>query len=138
MRRASSVARAVAFTLADTITQKLRELGYEVLQSDGAGPQLSGRGLIVSGVFRSINEGHRRRLAAKDASVTVTAEIDYQTGGARPQRVMAFQLGSRQIPDGNPTQHESGVNAAAIRMGGMIAPWVAEAARRINWADGSD
>lgn len=68
-RRAASVARAAAFMLADTVTQQLRELGYDAVRSDEAGPEPGGRALVVSGAFRSINEGHRRRFAAKDASV---------------------------------------------------------------------
>lgn len=133
-RRAASVARAAAFTLADTVTQRLRQLGYDAVHSDEAGPEPGGRALVVSGAFRSINEGHRRRFAAKDASVAAAAEIAYQAQGAQPQRLMAFQLDSRQIPhQWLPAQREPGVNSAAARLGIMIARAVAELAHRNNW-----
>src|SRR5439155_17547068 len=73
--RAASIARATAFIVADTITQQLRDLGYDAVLSDEAGPETGGRALIISGVFRGINEGHRRHFAAKDASVVVSVEI---------------------------------------------------------------
>ena len=63
-RRAASLARATAFIVADTMIQQLRDLGYDAVQSDEAGPEPDGRALIVSGALRSINEGHRRHLAA--------------------------------------------------------------------------
>jgi hypothetical protein len=136
-RRAASVARAAAFTLADAITQQLRELGYDVVQSDKVGPEPGGRALIVLGAFRSINEGHRRRFAATDASVAAAAAIDYQANGVRPQRLMAFQLDSRQTPHQdllNARAHrEPGVNSAAMRLGIMTARAVAGLAHRNNW-----
>jgi hypothetical protein len=136
-RRAASVARATAFTLAETIAQQLRELGYDAVQSNETGPEPGGRALIVSGAFRSINEGHRRRFAAKDASVAAAAEIEYQIEGAQPLRLMAIQLGSRQIQHEallNAAAHrELGVNSAAIGLGVMIARAVAELAHRTNW-----
>jgi hypothetical protein len=69
--RAASIARATTFIVADTITQQLRDLGYDAVLSDEAGPETDGRALIISGVFRNINEGHRRHFAAKDARVVV-------------------------------------------------------------------
>jgi hypothetical protein len=132
-RRAASVARATAFILADTITEQLRKLGYDAVQSDEAGPEPGGRALIVSGAFRSINEGHRRNFVAKDASVAALVEIESQTHGEKPQRLMIFQLNSRQIPHQSWTRREPGVNSAAMRLGVMIAHEVAELMHRKNW-----
>jgi hypothetical protein len=132
-RRAASVARGTSFTMADTIAAQLRQLGYDAVQSDEAGPEPGGRALIVSGAFRRINEGHRRRFAANDASVAASAEIDYQAHSNPPQRLLTVRLDSRQILHraalGN---REAGVNSAATRLGVMIARAVAELARRNN------
>jgi hypothetical protein len=132
-RRAASVARATAFTLADTIAQQLRELGYDAVQSDEADPEPDGRGLIISGVFRGINEGHRRRFAAEDASVAASIEIASQTHGATPQRLTIFQLDSRQLPHPNGTHREPGVSSAVMRLAVMITHAVVELAHRSNW-----
>ena len=132
-RRAASVARATAFILADTITQQLRGLGYDAVQSDEAGPEPDGRALIVSGALRSINEGHRRHLAARDASVAASVEIEHQTHGATPQRLINFQLDSRETLRQSWTHHESGVNSATMRLGVRVAHAVAELAQRDNW-----
>ena len=96
--RAASVARATAFIVADTITQQLRDLGYDAVLSDEAGPETGGRALIISGVFRSINEGHRRHLAAKDASVVVSVDVDTQCHDEKPQRLKSFRLGFATDP----------------------------------------
>src|SRR5712691_958121 len=76
-QRAAGVARAAAFNLADTVVEQLRGLGYDAIRSDAASPQPGGRALIVTGAFRQINEGYRRRVGAEDSSVTVSGEIDY-------------------------------------------------------------
>jgi Domain of unknown function (DUF4410) len=114
-RRAASVARATAFTLAETIAQQLRELGYDAVQSNETGPEPGGRALIVSGAFRSINEGHRRRFAAKDASVAAAAEIEYQIEGAQPQRLMQFGFAAN--PARSPPQR-GGASRARGQFGG--------------------
>src|SRR5579872_2193534 len=63
-RRAASVARAVAFTLADAITTELGDLGYDVVRSDTAGAESGGRALIITGGFDRIYEGHRHQNAS--------------------------------------------------------------------------
>ena len=128
--RAASVARATAFIVADTVAQQLRDRGYKAVPSDAAGPEAGGRALIISGVFRSINEGHRRHFAAKDASVVVSVEIDTQTHGEKPQRLKSFRLDSQQIPHESGKHREPGVNSAAMRLATMIAHAVAELAHR--------
>jgi hypothetical protein len=128
-----AVARATAFTLADTIAQQLRELGFDAVQSDEAGPEPDGRALIISGVFRGINEGHRRRFAAEDANVAASIEIASQTHGATPQRLTIFQLDSRQLPHPNGTHREPGVSSAVMRLAVMITHAVVELAHRSNW-----
>jgi len=132
-RRAASLARATAFVLAETITEQLRALGYHAVQSDEAGPEPDGRALIVSGSFRSINEGHRRRFAAKDASVAASVEIASQSDGARPQRLLVSPLDSRQIPQKSRERRELGVKSAARQLGLLIADAVADLAQRNNW-----
>jgi hypothetical protein len=132
--RAASVARATAFIVADTVTQQLRDLGYKAVPSDEAGPEAGGRALIISGEFRSINEGHRRHLAAKDASVVVSVDVDTQCHDEKPQRLKSFRLDSRQIPRESGRHREPGVNSAAMRLATMIAHAVAELAHRDNCA----
>jgi hypothetical protein len=132
-RRAASVARATSFTMAETITGQLRQLGYDAVQSDEAGPEPGGRALIVHGAFRSINEGHRRRFAGKDAGVAVWVEIDYQLYGGKPRRLSLLQLDSRQIPFPNRTSGDAGVTSAALRTAFTISRAVGELANRSNW-----
>ena len=126
--RAASVARATAFILADTITQQLHDNGYDAVQSDEPGPEPYGRALIVSGAFRSINEG-RRRFAGKDASVAVSVAIDSHVHGEKPQRLKIFQLDSRRIPQQSGRHGEASVSSAARRLGFVIADAAAELAR---------
>jgi len=134
-RRAASLARATAFILADTITEQLRDGGYDAVQLDQAGSEPGGRALIVSGVFRRINEGHRRHLAAKDASVEASVEIESRTHAEKPHRVMIFRLDSRQIPHESWSYREPEVNSAARRLGVKIAHTVADVAHRHNWPE---
>ena len=100
--------------------------------SDEAGPETGRRTLIISGVFRGIDEGRRRHFAAKDASVVVSVEIDTQTHGEKPQRLKSFRLDSRRIP--HETHREPGVNSAAMLLATMIAHAVAELAHRDDCA----
>jgi hypothetical protein len=135
-QRAGSVARAASFTLADTIVEQLRALGYDAVRSNQSGPEPGGRALVVSGAFRSINEGYRRHAGAGASSVAVDTEIDYAAQNAAPRRLMNFQLDSRQVP-GEGTRgvaaRREPINAAAARVGTYIARTVAELARRNNW-----
>jgi len=132
-RRAASVARGTSFTMADTIAAQLRQLGYDAVQSDEAGPEPGGRALIVSGTFRRINEGHRRRFAAKDAGVAAWVEIDYQLYGGKPRRLSLLQLDSRHIPFPSRSTGEAGVSSAASRAALTITRAVGELANRSNW-----
>ncbi len=72
-QRAAGVGRAAAFSLADAITQQLITLGYDAIRSDTAVPEPGARALIVSGAFRHIDEGRRRRVGAENPSIAVDA-----------------------------------------------------------------
>ncbi len=133
-RRAASVGRATAFSLADAIATQLGSLGYDVIRSDTAGAEAGGRALIISGAFDRINEGHRRQ----NASVAATVEVSYQpSAGAAAQRLTAFQLDSRGIRQ-DPvvevaTRRGGGVTAAATVVGHVIANYTSNLARLDNW-----
>lgn len=135
-RRAASLGRAAAFTLADTVAEQLRALGYDAVLSNEGGPEPGGRALVVSGAFRGIDEGSRRRVGAEGGSVAVETEVAYLTSGERPQRLMAFPLDSRQVSGEravSATARREPINAAATRLGAAIARTVAELARRNSW-----
>jgi hypothetical protein len=140
-QRAASVGRAAAFNLADTVVEQLRGLGYDAVRTDAAAPQSGGQALVVTGVFRQINEGYRRRVGAEDASVVVNGEIDYQSAGAAPRRLTTFSLDSRQIARepvvSASARGGSDVNGAAARVGHAVARAVVELARRNNWPGAS-
>jgi len=140
-QRAASVGRAAAFNLADTVVEQLRGLGYDAVRSDAASAQSGGRALVVTGVFRQINEGYRRRVGAEDSSVVVDGEIDYQSAGAAPRRLSSFSLDSRQVPRepivSASARRGSDVNSAAVRVGHAVARAVVELARRNNWPGAS-
>jgi hypothetical protein len=127
--RAASVARAVAFNIADTIVEQLRQAGYDAVLSDGTTAEPGGRALIVTGALRSVDEGQRRRIGASNPSVSASGEVDYRTGpGAASQRIANFALDSRQVGG-----RGGDVKAAAVRLGHAIAQSVLDAARRQNW-----
>ena len=136
-QRAASLGRAAAFTLADTLVEQLRAFGYDAVHSNDGGPEPGGRALVVSGAFRNIDEGSRRSVGAEGSSVAADIEVDYLTQGTRPQRLMSFQLDSRQVPRERIVSVAVGrgdnVNAAAARTGMALARTVAELARRNNW-----
>jgi hypothetical protein len=132
--RAAGVGRAVAFNLADAMAEQLTSLGYDVIRSDTATAEAGARAIIVSGSFRHINEGRRRRVGAENSSVAVDVQIEYQaTAGAAPQRLAAFQLDSRQVPGSGSRRTGADVKAAASRLGGAIAGYVADALRLNKW-----
>src|SRR5437764_4209515 len=135
--RAASVGRAAAFTLADTVVEQLRALGYDAIRSNEGGPEPGGRALVVSGAFRGIDEGYRRSVGAEGSSVAVDAAVDFQAQSAGTRRLMSFQLDSRQAPQDGVISASAGrganVNTAAARVGAAIARYVAELARRHNW-----
>jgi hypothetical protein len=136
-QRAAGVGRAAAFNLADAITQQLTNLGYDAIRSDTAAPEPGARALIVTGTFRHIDEGRRRRVGAENPSIAVDAAIDYQTEGAAPQRITEIHLDSRQVPRdaiaGVSARRGVDANLAATRVGGAIARIVSDAARLNNW-----
>lgn len=121
-RRAASVARAAAFSLADAIATNLAALGYDAFRSDTATADPGGRALIVSGSLRRINEGRRRQGASVDADI----EISYQATGAAPQQLTAFHHGAG-------ARAGAGVSAAAAAVGHVVADYVADVARSNNW-----
>lgn len=137
-QRAAGLGRAVAFNLADAMAEHLTSLGYDVVRSDTATVEPGARAIIVSGTFRHINEGYRRRVGAENSSVAVDAQVDYQaSAGATPQRLAAFQLDSRQVANlgyaGVSARRGADVKAAAARLGGAIARYVGDAARLNKW-----
>ena len=140
-QRASGVARAAAFNLADAIAQQLSLEGYDAVRSDTAAPEPGARALIVTGRFRHIDEGQRRHVGAENPSIAVDAEIDFQAGTAAPQRITDLHLDSRQIPRdaivGASARRGLDVNLAAARVGGAIARYVGETARLNNWPTAS-
>ena len=138
-QRAASIGRAVGFLVTDTIANQLRGLGYDAVSTTDPSPMTGARALIVTGTFREINEGERRRPdevgSAVIADVQVKAEVPGLTG---LQPVQSFSVDSRTAPHvgaaGAATRRETGVNADAARIGAQIAAVVAEVARRNNWA----
>jgi len=131
-QRAESVGRAVAYSLADTATQQLDSLGYGAVRSDTAAPEPGARALVITGRFRHIDEGRRRRVGAENSSLAVDVEIDYQAGEGTPQRITALHLDSRRIPRSEIVavgRDSASVNTAAARVGGVIARYVADLAR---------
>ena len=136
-QRAAGVARAAAFSLADAIAQQLVASGYDAIRSDAAAPEPGARALIVTGAFRQIDEGRRRRVGAENPSIAVDAEIDYQVEAAALQRITELHLDSRQVPQsavvGVAARRGVDVNLAATRVGAAIARYVGETARLNNW-----
>jgi hypothetical protein len=136
-RRAASVGRAAAFSLADSITEHLVASGYDAIRSDSAAPEPGARALIVAGAFRQIDQGNRRRIGAENPSVAIDGEIDYQTPGAAPQRITELHLDSQRVPPDSvveaPVGGRANANLAASRVGGAIARIVIETARLNNW-----
>src|SRR5690348_6840954 len=132
-QRAASVGRAAAFNVSDAIVEQLRRAGYDAIRSDGTSAEPGGRALIVTGAFRHIDEGRRRRVGAENPSVAAVGEIDYRTAaGAAPQRLTSFSLDSRQSRERvMPASAGRGgdLNAAAARLGHEIAQTVLDVAR---------
>jgi len=140
-QRAAGVARAAAFNLADAIATQLGAAGYDAIRSDTAAPEPGARALIISGAFRHIDEGRRRRVGAENPRIAIDAEIDYQVEAAAPQRITELHLDSRQVPQsaivGVSARRGVDVNLAASRVGGAIARYVGETARLNNWPTAS-
>jgi len=141
-QRAAGVARAVAFSVADAVATQLSLLGYDAIRSDTVAPEPGARALIVTGAFRHIDEGRRRRVGAENPSIAIDAEIEYQVEAAAPQRITELHLDSRQVPQGaivGVSGRRGGVdvNLAATRVGSAIARYVNETARLNNWPTAS-
>jgi hypothetical protein len=136
-QRAAGVARAAAFSLADVITTQLTALGYDAVRSDTAAPEPGARALIVSGAFRHIDEGRRRRVGAENPSIAVDVEIEFQADTAPPQRITELHFDSQRVPRdavvGASARGGVDVNLAATRVGGAIARYVGETARLNSW-----
>jgi hypothetical protein len=137
-QRAASVGRAVAFLVADTITERLRARGYDATSTTNPNPTGSGyRALLVTGSFRAIDEGQRRRVGNEHSAVIADVQISAElpTGGTQP--VQSFSVDSRSAPpvqgSSAASARETGVNADAAKVGAEIARIVAEVARRNNW-----
>ena len=133
-QRAASVGRAAAFSVADTIVQQLAAQGYDVAKSNTAGAEPGGRALIVSGVFREINEGRRRQVGAENARIAVDVELTLQAGNAAPLRMMSFPVDSqRTAGDSGAGRRGATLNAAADRVGRIIAQTTGDLARLNHW-----
>ena len=136
-QRAAGLGRAVAFNLTDAIAEYLTRMGYDVVRSNSVTVQPGARALIVSGSFRRIDEGNRRRIGAENSGVAVDVAIDYQAHGASLQRLAAFQLDSRQIGGGGlepvSARQRGDVKIAAAQLGAAIGRYVGDAARLQKW-----
>jgi hypothetical protein len=136
-RRAASVGRAVGFLVTDAITERLRATGYDADSTTDPAPQPGNRALVVSGRFRAIDEGYRRRPGSETSAVIAEVQVKAQLPGRGLQPVQSFTVDSRSAPRAAvasaATRRETGVDADATRVGAEIARVVAEIARRNNW-----
>ena len=134
--RAGAVARGAVFELAETVAERLRELGFDAVRSATEMPEPGARGLIVNGVFRKIDEGYRRRVGDENSNISISAQVEYRAPGAPAQVLMVLNLDSRQLPAAAAVSTRGGgsnVNAAARRLGNEIARSIVDLARRNNW-----
>lgn len=137
-QRAASIGRAVAFLVTDEVTGRLRAVGYDAISTSNPRPGPTGhRALLVSGTFRAIDEGQRRRPGDEHSAVVAEVEIRAELPNGRIQPVQSFAVDSRSAPPARPesgaTRRETGVDADATNVGAEIARVVAEVARRNNW-----
>jgi hypothetical protein len=136
-QRAAAVGRAVGFLVTDTITQQLRALGYDAESTVNPAPHTGHRTLLVSGTFREIDEGERRRPREARSAVVAEVQIRADVPGIGISPVQSFSVASRGAPPAATasaaTSRETGVDADAARIGAQIAAVVAEVARRNNW-----
>ena len=136
-QRATSIGRAVGFLVTDTITDRLRGLGYDAVSTSNPSPAPGHRALIVTGTFRMIDEGQRRRPGDEHSAVIAQVDIKAEQPGGAIQPVQSFVVDSRTAPQtratGGATKREIGVDADAARVGAEIARVVGEVARRNNW-----
>lgn len=138
-QRAAGLGRAAAFEVGYSAAERLREFGFDAVRSSAEAPEPGARALIVTGAFREINEGYRRRVGAENSHIAVDAYVQYQAPGGAPTTLMNLQLDSRQLgdepgPTGVAARRGAGdLNAAARKIGFEIARDIAELARRNNW-----
>jgi hypothetical protein len=135
-QRAAGLGRAVAFSLTDAMAEYLTGLGYDVLRSESGSVEPGMRALVVSGSFRRIDEGQRRRVGAENSGVAVDVAIDYQVHGQAPQRLAAFQRDSRQVGGGVigvSARTRGDVKIAASQLGIELGRYIAEIARGRRW-----
>ena len=95
------------------------------------------RALVISGAFRQINEGYRRRVGAENSHITGDVMVEYQTPGAAPIRVMSFPVDSRLVPParipGLSPKRGADIEAAAARVGAYVGSAVLNLARLNQW-----
>lgn len=131
-QRAAGLARAASFNVADALTERLRQLGYNAVHADAQTPDPAGKAVIVVGTLREVNEGHRRAVGNENARVAADAEIDEWGPGIRP--ALALHLDSAQLADdgmsGAALPDSSVLAASAQRLGRALARSVAEIAVR--------
>jgi hypothetical protein len=136
-QRATSIGRAVAFLVTDTIVDRLRARGYAAVSAINPNPTTGYRALIVSGTFRTIDEGQRRRVGDEHSAVLAEVDVKAETPGGPIQPVQSFAVDSRSAPqtraESGATRRETGVDADATRVGAEIARVVADVAQRNNW-----
>jgi hypothetical protein len=137
-QRATSVGRAVAFLVTDTIVDRLRARGYDTVSAANPNPAGTGyRALIVSGTLRTVDEGQRRRVGNEHSAVIAQIDVKAELPNGSTQRVQSFTVDSRAAPPAPPesgaTKRETGVDADATKVGAEVARIVAEVARRNNW-----
>jgi hypothetical protein len=137
-QRASSVGRAVAFLVTDTVVDRLRARGYDTVSTSNPNPADTGhRALIVSGTLSTIDEGQRRRVGNEHSAVIGRVDIKAELPSGGTQQVQSFTVDSRTAApasaNNGATKRETGVDADATSIGAEIARVVADVARRNNW-----
>ena len=138
-RRAASIGRAVGFLVTDTLTERLRAQGYDAVSTTEQNPAaVAGhRALVVSGTFRAVDEGQRRRVGDEHSAVIARVDIKAEQPSGVIQPVQSFVVDSRTAPAApaaaGTTRRETGVDADAAKVGAEIARVVGEIARRNNW-----
>jgi len=137
-QRGAAVARAASFALADSIADRLRALGFDVLRSQTAEPEPDARALIVTGAFRKIDEGYRRQVGAENSGVAVDARVEYSAPASQSQTLLSVHLDSGELQGeagvtAATARGGPGINAGARRVGSEIARRIAELARLNNW-----
>ena len=131
-QRAIGLAGAAAFNVADALTERLRQLGYNAVHATARTPDPAGKAVIVVGTLREVDEGHRRAVGNERAKVAADAEIDEWGPGIRP--ALALHLDFGQLA-GDGIANSGGKSAAALgaaarRLGRELARSVVEIAAR--------